>query len=247
MSKLSDRIRRAAKVVPARLGFGPAAAQDKVPSMLVIVRLSGNEASKAADAARAGADAIILAGDATKAKANGAILGLAPEKADQKAATAARDAGIDFLVLDPAKALAEAMLDQKIGYVLTLSEPLDDVRTRLLSDLNLDAIIVKAPVAPVTLAQLLELRRIAGLTRTPLLVQTDAGIDGALLQVLRDSGAAGIVVEASAIGKIADLRDRIAALPTAGHKKEERAEVTVSANAAAGHSHDDGYDDDDDD
>lgn len=245
MSKLSDRIRRAARVVPARLGFGPSAVQDKVPSMLIVVRLAGNEASKAADAARAGADAIILAGDSTKAKANGTILGLAPDKADQKAAAAAREAGVDFLVLDPVKALAESMLDQKIGYVLTLSEPLDDVRTRLLSELNLDAIIVKAPAAPVTLAQLLELRRIAGLTRTPLLVQAEASIDGALLQVLRDSGAAGIVVEASAIGKLSELRERIAALPTAGHKKEERAEVTVSANAVTGHNHDD-YDDDDD-
>jgi len=244
MSKLSDRIRRASKVTPAPLGFGPTAVQAKAPSMLVVVRLAANETGKAADAVKAGADAIILAGDPGKAKTNGAILGLAPEKADQKAATAAREAGADFLVLDPAKALAEAMLDQKIGYVLVLSEPMDDVRTRLLGDLNLDAIIVKAPAAPVTLAQLLELRRIAGLTRTPLLVQADASIDGPLLQVLRDSGAAGIVVEASSIGKLAELRDRIASLPTAGRKKDERAEVTVSAEAAAGHSHD-GYDDDD--
>jgi hypothetical protein len=246
MSKLSDRIRRAAKMIPAPFGFAAAAAQAKVPTMLVIVRLAANEGAKAADAAKAGADAIILAGDPAKAKANGAILGLAPDKADQKAATDAREAGVDFLVLDPAKALAEAMLDQKLGYVLALSEPMDDVRTRLLSDLNLDAIIVKAPPAPVTLTQLLELRRIAGLTRTPLLVEADAGIDGALLQVLRDSGTAGIVVDAPAIGKLSELRDRIAALPTAGHKQEGRAEVTVSSNAAAGHSHDDGYDDDDD-
>jgi hypothetical protein len=245
MSKLSDRIRRAAKMIPAPIGFGPAAVQAKVPSMLVVVRLSASESGKAADAAKAGADAIIIAGDAAKAKANGAILGLAPDKADQKAAAAAREAGVDFLVLDPNKALAEAMLDQKIGYVLALSEPMDDVRTRLLGDLNLDAIIVKALPTPVTLAQLLELRRIAGLTRTPLLVQADAGIDVSLLQVLRDSGTAGVVVDASAIAKLGELRDRIASLPTAGRKRDEKAEVTVSASAAAGHDHDD-YDDDDD-
>lgn len=244
MSKLSDRIRRAAKVTPAPFGFGPAAVQTKVPTMLVIVRLAGNETGKAADAAKAGADAVIVAGDPGKAKANGAILGLAPDKADQKAATSAREAGVDFLVLDPAKALAEAMLDQKLGYVLTLSEPMDDVRTRLLGDLNLDAIIITAPAAPVTLAQLLELRRISGLTRTALLVQTDVSIEPALLQVLRDSGAVGIVVDASAIGKLGELRDRIASLPTPGRKKDERSEVTVSASAAAGHNHDD-YDDDD--
>jgi hypothetical protein len=213
--------------------------------MLIIVRLSGNEAGKAADAAKAGADAIIFAGDPAKAKANGSILGLAPDKADQKSAAAAKQSGVDFLVLDPAKALAEAMLDQNLGYVLTLTEPLDDIRTRLLGDLNLDAIIVRAPSAPVTLAQLLELRRIGGLTRTPLFVPAEASIDAAHLQVLRDSGAAGIVVDASAIGKLGDLRERIAKLPPPGRKKEERAEVTVAATAAAGPSHeeDDDYED----
>jgi hypothetical protein len=246
MSKLSDRIRRASRPQPARLGFGPMQAAEKAPSMLVIVRLGISETSKAADAAKAGADAIILAGDPAKAKANGTILGLAPDKTDQKTSSSARDAGVDFLVLDPAKALAESMLDQKLGYVLTLSEPLDDIRTRLLGDLNLDAVIVKAPSAPVTLAQLLELRRIGGLTRTPMLVQLEATADAALLQVLRDSGVAGVIVEASGISKVGELRERIANLPAPGRKKDERAEVTVSASAAAGHAHDDDDDFDDD-
>jgi hypothetical protein len=63
--------------------------------------------------------------------------------------------------------------------------------------------------------------------------------------VLRDSGAAGVVVDASAIGKLGELRERIAKLPPPGRKKEERADVTVSASAAAGpaHEEDDDYDD----
>ncbi len=243
MSKLSERIRRAARSVPAPFGFGAAAAPARSPSMLIIVRLAASESAKAADAAKAGADAVIVAGDPAKAKAEGTILGAALEKTDRSTATAAREAGADFLLLDPATALAEAMLDQKLGYVLHLTEELDDTHTRLLGDLNLDAIIVPSPKTPVTLTSLLELRRVAGLARTPLLVQTDAGIDVGLLQVLRDSGAAGIVVDASAIGKLGELKERITSLPTAGKRHEERAEVTVSAHAAAGH---DGFDDDDD-
>ena len=245
MSKLSEHIRRAARSVPAPFGFGAAMAPAKAPSMLIVVRLAANESAKAAEAAKAGADVVIDAGDPARLKADGVILGAALEKTDRNAATAAREAGVDFLLLDPATALAEAMLDQKLGYVLQLNEPLDDTRTRLLGDLNLDAIIVPSPKAPVTLAQLLELRRVAGLARTPLLVQADVGIDASLLQVLRDSGAAGIVVDASAIGKLSELKERIAGLPAAGRRHEERAEVTVSANAVAGHG-DDGFDDDDD-
>jgi hypothetical protein len=244
MSKLSERIRSAARSVPAPFGFGAAMAPAKTPSMLIVVRLAANESGKSADAGKAGADAIIVAGDPAKAKANGAILGAALDKTDRNAATAAREAGVDFLLLDPATALAEAMLDQKLGYVLQLNEPLDDTRTRIVGDLNLDAIIIPSPPPPVTLAQLLEIRRVAGLARTPLLIQADAGIDASLLQVLRDSGAAGIVVDASGIGKLSQLKERIAGLPAAGRRHEERAEVTVSANAVAGHG-DDGFDDDD--
>jgi hypothetical protein len=242
MSKLSERIRRAARPEPAPFGFGAAAAPARSPSMLIIVRLAANESARAADAAKAGADAVIVAGDPAKAKADGAILGAALEKTDRNSATAARESGVDFLLLDAATALAEAMLDQKLGYVLQLTEELDDTRTRLLGDLNLDAIIVPSPQPPVTLARLLELRRVAGLARTPLLVQADAGIDASLLQVLRDSGAAGVVVDAAAIGKLGELKERITNLPAAGKRHEERAEVTVSAHAAAGH---DGFDDDD--
>jgi hypothetical protein len=39
------------------------------------------------------------------------------------------------------------------------------------------------------------------------------------------------------------VRSWIAGLPAAGRRHEERAEVTVSANAVAGHG-DDGFDDD---
>jgi hypothetical protein len=167
MSKLSERIRRAARTVPAPFGFGAAMAPAKSPTMLIVVRLSANESGKASDAAKAGADVVIGAGDPGRLKANGAILGAALEKTDRDAATAAREAGIDFLLLDPATALAEAMLDQKLGYVLQLNEPLDDTRTRIVGDLNLDAIIIPSPPPPVTLAQLLEIRRVAGLARTP--------------------------------------------------------------------------------
>lgn len=248
MSKLSDRIRSAGRTEPAPLGFG-AAARVRRPSMLVVVRLSAGEAGKASDATKAGADAVIIEGEPGNAKDAGAIVGVLANSTDAASADALRDAGADFLVLDPAKDLAEAMLNEKLGFVLQVREEMDDTRLRLLSDLNLDAILVPAPETPLTVAKLLEFRRVASFARAPVLVEADPAIGDSLLHVLRESGTAGVVVPASGIGSVADLKQRIDALPARGKRKDERGaseSPMVPAGAHLEHDHDD-YDDDDDD
>lgn len=242
MSKLSDRIRKAGRVEPAPLGFG-AAARIRSASMLIAVR---GAAGKAADAANAGADIVIVEGDTGKLKdKNGAVVGVAAGAPDRKAAASLRESGIDFLVLDPAQALAEAMLDEKLGFVLELREAMDDTHLKLLGELSLDAIILAPPEAPITLARLLEFRRIAGFIRAPVLVEADAGIDSGTLQLLRESGTAGVVLPASAIDRIGELKQRIDDLPARGKRKDDEREPLVP-QASSGHDHGD-YDDDDDD
>jgi hypothetical protein len=242
MGKLSDRVRKAAKAEPAPFGFAAAARRPTAATLLTIVRLSPSEGAKAADAAKAGADAVIFAGDAGKLKDAGeAVLGAAPDKTDRKSVAALRDAGADFVVLSH-ESLAEAMLEEKIGFVLDLRSDLEDTPLRLLADLTLDAVVVPAPKSPVTIERLLELRRISALARAPLLVEDDGTADASLLQLLRESGAAGVIVAASAISKLGALRERIAALPTRGKRREEHAEALVPAQAQ-GHDHDDDYDD----
>lgn len=247
MSKLSNRIRRANRTDPAPLGFGTMT-RTQSPGMLTIVRLGPGDAGKVGDAAKAGADAVIIDGDAGKLKDAGAlIVGVRPESADREAAMALREAGADFLVLDPSSALAEALLNDTLGFVLELREGMDDTHLRLLGELNLDAIIVTAPEAPVTLAKFLEFRRIGALARAALLVEVDPAIDSSLLHVLRESGTAGVIVPAAAIEKIGDLRERIASLParvTRRRDSDEHAQALVPASTGG---HDDDYEDDDDD
>jgi predicted Fe-Mo cluster-binding NifX family protein len=244
MSKLSDRIRKAGKAESAPFGFAAAARPAPAPSLITVVRLN-NDAGKAGDAAKAGADAVIVTGDAGKLKdvSGDAVLGVAADKLDRRAASALREAGADFVVLSQAD-LAEPMLEEKLGFVLELRSDLDDVRLRLLGDLGLDAMILPAPAKPLTVERLVELRRVAALARTPLLVEDDGGAEASLLQLLRDSGVAGVVVPASAIGKLSGLRERIVALPARGKRREEHVEALVPAQATVGHDHDDDYDDD---
>ena len=79
--------------------------------------------------------------------------------------------------------------------------------------------------------------------RAAVLVEDDGNADTPLRQVRRGSGVAGIVVGASAIGKLGELRERITSIPARGKRREEHAEALVPAQAQ-GHDH--GDDDDDD-
>jgi hypothetical protein len=247
MSKLADRIKRAARMEPAPLGFA-AKARTESPSMLMFVRLGG-DTGKIKEAMDKGADGVIVDADAAKlrgAKApEGVLIGVSTEKLDRKEASALREAGGDFLVISETTP-ADALLDEKVGFVMEVSGGVEDTRLRLIGDLNLDAIIVAAPAHPLDVARLLDLRRIVTLGRAPLLVAGDTDIDAGALNVLRDSGAAGLIVGASLLGKLGELRDRIASLPARGKRRDERrdesAQPIVPASASVGG---DDYEDDD--
>jgi hypothetical protein len=251
VSKLSDAIRRAGRTAPAPLGFARAAAAAASPTVLCIVRLNTNEANKADEAANKGADAVIIEGaDAGKVKdfakkAPGLLLGVRPHKPEREQITSLREAGADFVVLDAESAMADALLEENIGFILLVRSDADDTRLRLLSDLNLDAILPPSPNGALTIERLLDLRRFSALGRTPLLVEVSGDADGSSVQALRESGVAGLILEASSLGKLEKLRAAIAALPPRGRMREERREVSIPAPAMAGHDHDDDDFDDD--
>jgi hypothetical protein len=252
VSKLSDAIKRAGRTTPAPLGFAARAVTSAVsPTMLCIVRLAGNEANKAEEAAKKGADAVIIdGGDAGKMKdfakkAQGLVLGVRPQKPEREQVSSLREAGADFVVLDAESGMADVLLEENVGFVLLARADADDTRLRMLADLDLDALIPPPPDGSLTIERLLELRRMSALGRTPLLIEVPGDADASGLQALRESGVAGVIIEGSALGKLEKLRQAIAGLPARGKRREERGEAMIPAAAAAGHDHDDDDWDDD--
>lgn len=247
MSKLADRIRKAAKAEPAPIGFAALTPRKPNPSLLIVLR---TEVGKAAEAVSAGADAVIIEADAAKLRSaklpDGAVVGVIAAKADRKEASALREAGADFLVVDKSSA-ASALLDEKLGFVLNAPLTAEDTQLRVMGDLGPDAVLTQSPQPPLTVSDVLALRRVAGFTRAPLLVEAGAEADAETLQLLRESGAIGIVVPASAAGKLGDLRSRIEALPPRGARKRgegaEQPLVPVTATTGHDHEEDDDYDD----
>lgn len=239
MSKLSDRIRKASRVEPAPMGFGPAATSRPTATMLCLVRLSSGEADKAAQAADRGADAVIFEGvDASKLKerastANQVSVGIRLPKAERAAVAAHRQAGADFIVLDLESASGETLLEEGIGLVLAVGRDTPDMTLRLLADLPLDALLVPTPDVPLTLARLLDLRRVSVLARTLLLTEIPANANSSQLQALREAGVVGVITEGRAMDRLAALREAIASLPPRGRKREEHPEALLPVQALA--------------
>ncbi len=232
------------------MGFAAAAARAASPTMLCLVRLSANEANKLGEAAAKGADAIVIDGAESGklkdqiARASDLPIGVRTTAASRQNVASCREAGVDFVVLEPGS-MAESLLEHNIGVVMALSSEPDDATLRLLGELGLDALMIPAPQAPLTVERLLSLRRLASLARTPLLTEVAPDIDASQLHVLRESGVLGVIIGAPSLGKLESLRQRIATLPARGHGREEHAEALIPAQALAGADHEDEYEDDD--
>lgn len=215
--------------------------------MLTVVRVQ--DAGKIGEAAEKGADVIVVEkADAGKLKsamekAGGASVGVMAGDASLKDVSALREAGADFIVLEPDSALAEATTEEKIGVVLSVGLDADETDLRILGDLSPDSLLAPSPNGRLTLRNALKLRRTAGLTRTPLLIPADPGIDGPSLQALRDAGVVGIVVDSSDVGKLDKLKETILKLRPRGRRREEHQDATISVGAGDHEDEDDDWDD----
>lgn len=231
MSEFSRRIRRAMRAEPAPIGFG-AATRPPAPTMLVLA--VARNADEAAAAASAGADAILLDGVAQGAlvgackRVQGTPCGARAEQADQKTVAAAREAGVDFLLVEPDRTAAAALLDREVGFVLDLREELTDIQLRTLDGMNIDAIWVGSLDGPLTLRRLMELQRVSGLSRKSLAVLVPGEIEASDLEALRAAGVAVVAVDAAKKGAIEAMKKAVAALPPrSAFRAEERPTALV--------------------
>ncbi len=234
MSKLVDLIRRAARGEPAPLGFG-IGPRKPTPTMLLVALVGERWARGVGDAVTAGADALVLTGrpsekeltDAVSA-AEGRPCGLLHPEASADQLAELRSAGIDFLVVEP-QSPASALLDEELTFLLHLRDELTDSQLRTLDRLPLDALYVEREDAPPTVWRQMELQRISGLARKPLLLQVRPDAERQELLSLREAGVALIAVdlkERGAADALRRLRGVIDTLPQRRRRREE-AEVTL--------------------
>lgn len=236
LSKLADKIRRATRLHAAPLGFGAARAASE-PTM-VLAALTGDPGA-APDLARRGADAVVVdlrksGGSPKPAPASEAAVGALIAAKSEGESSACEQAGYDFVVFDPDSAAATALLEEAVGYVLAMPKDLSDADARALEGLALDAIDVGQIDGALTVRRQLDLRRVHGLTRKPLMARVRADVSVAELQALRDTNV--VVVAADSADAVEKLRKTIDALPPRRRRKdgEERPMPLVPQAATVG-------------
>jgi hypothetical protein len=241
VSKLADRIRKAARIESQSIGFMAARAEKQATMLLGGL---ARDARAAAELARRGADFVIVqkAAPGDGKECGDAIAGALIEgDAD---ATAYKDGGFDFVIFDPDRTSSTAVLEENVGYVMIAPRDASDTDLRAIEAFQLDAVDVGELKGPLTVRRQMELRRIFGLTRKPLFATVAADISVAALQALRDTNVAAVMADSG--DHVDRLRKTIDALPPRTRRRDDDRPTPLVPRAAPGagedehdHDHDD--------
>ena len=250
MSKLADLIRQTTRTEGRRLGFGSGSAK-KQPSIALAAIVPERWGQSVSEAAASGADVFLLTGRPSDSDVRDAIAksqdkpcGLHVSEADGDGLSKLHEAGFDFVVLDT-NGPASALNHEKLGFVLQARDDLSDIQLRTLESLQFDALYIDSSPSPLTIARLMELRRVSGLARKPLLLAARNDTQEDDLVTLRDSGVTLVAVdmkEKGAADALKRLRSLIDALPER-RKHRDQANEAMLPRAAAAQADDDEDDD----
>jgi 2-keto-3-deoxy-L-rhamnonate aldolase RhmA len=243
MSQLQKKIARTQRREGGSIGFGPTTREQ--PRAMLLAAIAADAASGKA-AVEAGADVVILRGDAEASLA--AIKALAEAKAtagvwsdalSESAAEALAKAGCDF-VISTLEGTASAAVDtERMGQLIVASEAMDDSTLRSFGPLGLDGLFVQATPGAMTLAQQLALVRFATFASSQLMVAIEPSATVNELRVLRDSGATSVVLTNPNADDVKRVNDALKAVPAPRRGKENGREIALVPSVASRHEEED--------
>lgn len=229
MSKLQEKLEKVNKAASsAGSGFGFLATREKTPTMLLIGALSNTDARLASDCAKKGADLLLVSytngfdSAPQQLKETSAPWGAVLQNVTSETIEGLIAAASDFLTISndsPASVLAS----EKIGRVLQIASDMSDSDLRTISALRLDALICDVP-SPLKVAGVASVLRFALLTGKPVVVSIHRqDLSATELEVLRDAGAKGVIVEVKSkedLNRLGAVRKLIDDLPVRSLRNE---------------------------
>ncbi len=247
MGKLADLIQRATRPAIAPLGFGTARSKPS-PTMIVVAVIGAKWKDAVGKATSSGASAVLLTGGPGESEMKAAA-----EAAGDKACgvvandtTGLSEAGVDFVVLG-SDAPASALQDEDMTFLLQVDPDLSDIQLRTIEPLPVDALYLDGPGAALTIGRQMELQRITGLARTPMLTAPVSDVIRDDLLSLRDSGVLLLAVDMSvsdATKTLGHLQELVAGLPPRRTlRRGEKAEVALPTPSHGHEEHDEEDDD----
>ncbi len=253
MTKLNKLIKRAIRPEPEPMGFG-AAARKPQASMLLVAIVGDHWSRAVSDAAAAGADVLMLQGKPGDRDVSDAVeaagerpCGVMLSDTSLEALPRLRESKVDFIVVG-ASAPAAALNEGELAVVLHLREDLTDMQLRSLEAWSIDAIFLDREIMPATILRLLEVQRVSGLARKPLIVELPGETKQDDLLALREAGVALLAIDMkdrSAIDSLKRLRATVDGLPRQKPRKDDKREA-VLPSGGAGSASEHGEEEDDD-
>ena len=239
------------------MGFNPASSgQQSNPDMVLVARGLPDETGKKAKLVTDAADAFLEGpGSVDKLDVKDVakrmekhVWGVRAAEFDADQVRHLVDGGCDFIVFESMSTEAAVLNQEEPAIVATVSSDLGEQAIRAINDLQVDAVLFSPPQRdlPLTVEKLIDIQLVLGMVEMPFLIEAPLGMGAADLEVLRNLGVAGVIVDASPPEKIVELRSAIDGLPRRKPRPGRDDAVVPRQVFEAGHDTHEPPDEDDD-
>ncbi|HIM81027.1 MAG TPA: hypothetical protein EYM54_13110 [Dehalococcoidia bacterium] len=232
MSKFLDSLEKISIIAPAPLGFGVRREQ-RPPGMALIVQISSDHASGCEAISDLSPEAVLLSGiddlAALKKIAPGlpsVPWGLSPGTIDEDSVNGYKEAGCDMLAFGLADTPVSVLKSEEMARLLCLDPSADERQLRAINPLPVDAVLidVTSQSGTWTLADLTNITAISSRVSQYILVSISEPPGAKDLEVLRDAGVHGVVVDAGSVSmeSLSKLKSDLQEMPRAQPGRKNR-------------------------
>ena len=272
MSKFIERLMKVGEQSPSPIGFGlPSGQRDVTTEIVLVARVVPGAVIKSPKLADSHADAYSLGADLSDEKGIEAaaealrdqVWGLRPsEKLSLASGQELAKKGCDFVVLESWDAEASLLNEEDLGVLgtvrVTTTEKkgrnhgvpaMDEEEVHALSQLTHGLLFSPAlRDLPLSVETAVDIQRILSVVDKPLIVEAPEGIGSGDIELLRNMGISGLIVDLNDqkdLDKIATIKEAIATLPRR-KSKSGRADPLIPQTAPEMEAGDLDQDEDDD-
>lgn len=237
MSRLVDKLEKVDQASPTPMGFRAAARQNQdVRSILLLGTVTPGKLSRITKRQKTLVDAFLVKLDPDNEKVvadtadalKGFIWGVSASQFDTARISALKGAGCDFIVFEASGTAAEVLNDQDIGKFIRVIGDLSEDVAAAIHDLPLDGALFSPDTLslPLSVRQLIEIQRIRGMLGKLFVVEAPNDIRSPDLEVVRNGGTAGLLVDAVSKATV-DLAGRVDALPPKRPRQDPRDDMVA--------------------
>ena len=255
MSRFTEKLEKVGQRAPAPMGFGAAARSDDSPrSILLLGTVTLRGLPRVSAVRRKLVDALLItldSGDGSELKDNvdtleGVIWGVSAASLDQERLAILKDAGCDFVVLDPS-ASAAVLNDEDLGKIMRVGKDLSEGAAAAIHDLPIDGALLTVDDLrlPLSVQDLMDIDSVRGMLGKPFTVDVPADLSTPELEIIRDVGTAALAVDVLSKG-VRELAGRVDSLKPKRQSSGRREDLTPAVPQGASVDFLQGGDDDED-